>query len=116
LGTNHETFSKPAVGIIHREGFVDVHQLLLDDELTVFDDKRLVPFLLLIQSNAEYGAASAIAFNENTDCLGRLLDCFRNGLEGLIRNLDHKCLLLGIPPRGRGVYGLIIHCLFPLVN
>lgn len=115
MGTNHETFPEPAVRIVDKEGFVDIHQLLFHDKLPFFDCKRLIACLLLIQSNAKDWAASAIAFDQDAYGLGRILHCFCKGLLGLFRYINHIALLI-LPPPGRGVYVIIVHHAGCLVN
>ncbi len=67
MGANAESFSKPAIRIIYCKSLVDFHQFFFNDELLIVNHDDLIVFLLLIQSNAEYGTASAITFHKDAD-------------------------------------------------
>lgn len=98
MGTNIESFSKPVVRVIHGKPLVDFYQLIFYDKFLILNGDDLIIFFLLIQSNAENGATSAIAFNENSDGLGLFFCRLRNRLQGFFRNVYHKLLLLSFCP------------------
>ncbi len=75
MGANRESFSHPAIRVIHGESFVEFYQLIFNYEFLFLNHNNLISVFLLIQSNTEYGTASAIAFNKDPDALGFLFHC-----------------------------------------
>ena len=62
-----ETFSKPALLIIDGEAFVNIGQFFFDHKSVAVLSNDLIIFMLLIQSNPEDGATSAITVDNDAD-------------------------------------------------
>lgn len=62
-----KAFSKPALLIIDGEAFVNIGQFFFDHEGVAVLCNDLIIFMLLIQSNAEYGTTSAIAIDDDAN-------------------------------------------------